>query len=170
MVEVEGQKSRQDPGGAQPQNVDAPGADDGIDDGIEVLGVDLLLRAADLIGIGGHDTVQHIHPAGELFIDDLHALDGGEPVADDILQGFLQLGIALEAQLGGKPHHGGFADAHRFAQLGGGHKGGFIVVLQDKRADAPLPLGEAFHFIADQLKQVLCHGRSLFSIKYSPLS
>ena len=71
------------------------GADDGINDGIEVFGVYLLLRAADLIGIGGHDPVQDIHAAGKLLINDLHALYGGQPVADDILQGFLQLGLAV---------------------------------------------------------------------------
>ena len=73
------------------------------------------------------------------------------------LQGFLQLGIALKAQFGRKAHHGGFTDPHRFAQLGGGHEGRFIVMLQDKSADALLPLGKALHLITDQLKQILRH-------------
>ena len=157
VIEVEGKEPGQHPGGAQAKNINAVSTDDGINDGIEVFGVYLLLRAADLIGIGGHDPVQDIHAAGKLLINDLHALYGGQPVADDILQGFLQLGIALKAQFGRKAHHGGFTDPHRFAQLGGGHEGRFIVMLQDKSANALLPLGKALHLITDQLKQILRH-------------
>lgn len=117
VIEVEGKEPGQHPGGAQAKNINAASTDDGINDGIEVFGVYLLLRAADLIGIGGHDPVQDIHAAGKLLINDLHALHGGQPVADDILQGFLQLGIALKAQFGRKAHHGGFTDSHRSPSL-----------------------------------------------------
>lgn len=92
VIEVEGKEPGQHPGGAQAKNINAVSTDDGINDGIEVFGVYLLLRAADLIGIGGHDPVQDIHAAGKLLINDLHALYGGQPVADDILQGFCSWG------------------------------------------------------------------------------
>ena len=170
MVEVEGKKAGQHAGGAQPQDIDAPGPDDGVDHGVEILAGDLLLGAADLVGIGGHDPVQDIHPAGELFVDDLHALHGGQPVADDILQRLLQLGIALEAQLSGKAHHGGFADPDRFAQLGGGHKGCLIIMLQNKAADPFLSLGKIFHLRDNQLKQILCHDGTFSLLEYSSLS
>ena len=44
-----------------------------------------------------------------LLAGDFHALHRSQTVADQFLQGPLQLRIALEPNLGGKAHDGGFA-------------------------------------------------------------
>ena len=66
-----------------------------------------------------------------LLAGDFHALHRSQTVADQFLQGPLQLRIALEPNLGGKAHDGGFTHAHGIAQLGGSHKGGLVVIFDD---------------------------------------
>ena len=66
------------------------------------------------------------------------------------LQGFLQLGIALKAQFGGKAHHGGFTDVNGLAQLAGRHKRRLVVGGQDVVGNELLPLGKGVHFTADE--------------------
>ena len=56
VIEVEGKEPGQHPGGAQAKNINAVSTDDGINDGIEVFGVYLLLRAADLIDVYKRQT------------------------------------------------------------------------------------------------------------------
>ena len=55
-------------------------------------------------------SFQHVAVTDEV-VGDLHALEGGKLGADEILKGFLKLGIARVAQLHDKAHHGGLRDA-----------------------------------------------------------
>ncbi len=144
LVEVKGQEAGQHTGAADAQDVHLPGPHNGFHRLVKGVAVRLLHGAANLL------AVQRQHPgenvaAGNLFVDNIHPLNGGEAVADNLLEVLLELGVTLKAYLGGKAHHCRFADPHRIPQLGGGHKGSFIVVLGDEAADELLPLGKTGH-------------------------
>ena len=83
------------------------------------------------------------------------ALAGGEAVPHQLLQGLLELGVALVAQGGGEAHHGALTDAHVFAQTGGGHEGGLVVVGDDAFGDAAVAFGELASALVQALDQLL---------------
>ena len=74
-----------------------------------------------------------IHIAGHF-----KALRGGEPMANQFLQGLLQLWISGIAQRGGEAHHRGFGNAYVFAQPGGGHEHHLVVMGDDAFRDTPM--------------------------------
>ena len=82
----------------------------------------------DLIHIRLHDHGQDVLIA-DAVVGDLNALDGGELAADHLLQGALQVRIAVIAKLGRKAHDRTFTHADSHTQTARGHERGLVVVL-----------------------------------------
>ena len=149
QVKIEAQKACNGGGGTHAQNVDVAGGDDGVHRLIELRPVGLLQREVNLLDIRLHDHGQDVLIA-DTIVGDLDALHGSELAADHLLQGLLHGGISVVAQLRGKAHHRGLADAHRFAQLAGRHEGRLVVRLQDEICNELLSLGKGAHIRLDQ--------------------
>ena len=117
------------------------GIQDRIDRRGKGLPVGQLVGLADLINICLQDHGQHI-PVADAVVGDFHALHGGQPVQDHLLQGLLHLRIAVVPQAHGKPHHRGLRDLDDAAQLTGRHKRRLVVGGQDILGNQFLPLGK----------------------------
>ena len=111
---------------------------------LKLAAVDLLDGGMDAVHITLHHRGQNII-SGHLILRRLNPLYRRQPPADDLLQCLLHGGIAAVSQLGGEPHHRGFADLCRLAQLGGGHEGRLVIVVQNIVGDPLLSLGKAVH-------------------------
>ena len=72
--------------------------------------------------------LQHI-AAAHAVARNLHALHRGQLVADHLLQGTLQVRIAVIAKLGRKAHDRAFTHADSHTQTARGHERGLVVVL-----------------------------------------
>ena len=107
---------------------------------IKALDVQLLHGCADILHIAFEHRAQHL-----VRVDlggHFEALHGGQPVADQFLQGALQLRVAFIAQHRGKAHDRGFAHAHALAQSAGRHEHSLVVMLDDILGDLPVPLAQ----------------------------
>ena len=112
---------------------------------------------ADVVHVGVQHLLQHVAVTDKV-VGDLHALEGGELGADQLLQGLLELGVACVAQLHDEAHHGGLGYADLGAQLGGGHVSGLVVVGKEVAGDLALALGEAVHILFNDAEDVAFHG------------
>ena len=111
---------------------------------LELLPVDLLDGGVDAVHIPLHHGGQNV-VAGHLILGRLDPLYRGQLAADDLLQCLLHGGITAVPQLGGKAYHRGFTDLGRLTQLGGGHEGRLVIVVQNIVGDPLLSLGKAVH-------------------------
>ena len=141
MVEIKLQKAGQRGRAAHADDIDAAGVDDLLHRQVKALGVQLLHGVLDALDVHRKHLADDV-AAVDLVAGDLHALHRGQAVADDLLQGLLQLGIAVAANLGGKADDGGFADADGGTDAGSGHKGGFFIMLQNVVGNALLRFGK----------------------------
>ena len=71
-------------------------------------------------------------------------MNGGQLGFNQLLQLFLQLGIAFKAQFRSETHDGGFAHADLLAERRGGHKRGLIVIFFDIGGDFFMAFRKAF--------------------------
>ena len=123
-------------GSPQTHYVNMPGLNDPVDGLFESVHVQLVQGGANVLHVRLQYLVQHlgvIHIAGHF-----KALRGGEPMANQFLQGLLQLRISGIAQRGGEAHHRGFGNAYVFAQPGGGHEHHLVVMGDDAFRDTPM--------------------------------
>ena len=67
----------------------------------------------------------------------------------------MQLRIAGKPQLGGKPHHRGFADFHGLAQLAGGHEHRLVVMLDNVLRNLPMALREPLARLIQPVDHIL---------------
>ena len=86
-----------------------------------------------VVELGLHEVVSRkVIARAEKQIADtygLHALHRGQLVADHLLQGTLQVRIAVIAKLGRKAHDRAFTHADSHTQTARGHERGLVVVL-----------------------------------------
>ena len=96
----------------------------------EILTRNLFYSALYLVDIlieNGLDHIAVADPAG----CHLYTLDRIELVADHLLHSFLEIRITAVTDLSGKSDNGALRHADHFAELGGSHKRGCIVMLLD---------------------------------------
>ena len=137
--QIVGEKLRDGRGGAQAHDVDVPRSNDLFDGVLEGADVQLVQRGSYVLYIRLEHLVEHlgvVHVRGHF-----KSLGGRQPVADQLLQRLLQMGIAAVAQRRREAHHRGFGYAHIFPQLRCGHEDHLVVMGHDALSDATVALG-----------------------------
>ena len=104
QVKIEPHKARQRTRRTHAEQIDAFGANQCVDRALKRVAVDFIQRLPDHIHIRMQYGLEHVAPA-HAVTGNLHTLHRSQLVADHLLQGALQMRIAVVAQLGGKAHH-----------------------------------------------------------------
>ena len=123
---------------------------------LKILPVQLLLGFPDLFHVRFQHGVHHILVL-QPVLGYLHALDGGEPFEHQLLKLLLHTGIAIVAQLHGKPDHRGLRHPHRPAQAPRRQKGGFFKGIQNVACNGPLALCKRRRSFLHARQDILCH-------------
>ena len=121
---------------------------------LEGIAVDFIQRHADFVDVRGQHGTQNILIAHSVA-GHFHALHGRQFVSNHLLQRLLQLRIPCIAQLRGKTHHRGFADADRRAELACGQKCRFIIVFNDILRNQTLSLGKRGQIVLYFVHQII---------------
>ena len=114
---------------------------------------DLIRQRAQVLDVALHHGGQSV--GGGQVRGHLHPLPGGEAVADQLLQGPLQLRVARVAQGGRKAHHRGLADTDAFPQAVGGHEHRLVVVGFDVLRDLAVAFAQLLAAAVQLTDQIL---------------
>ena len=93
------------------------------------------------------------------------ALRRGEAMANQLLQGLLQLRIARIPKRCRKADDGGLRNADIFAELGGRHKHDFVIMRYNAFGNAPVAFRKLLAAVVEALDQFL----RVFQGQYPPL-
>ena len=121
-------------------------------------------RHADRVDVplqnGGHHVL-----IAQPVVRDLNALDAGQLVSYQFLQGFLHAGVAVEAKLDRKAHNRRLRDLDHLAEPAGRHERRLVIGFQNIICDPLLSFGEG-RKIASDLHQNVIHTDSPFIGKF----
>ena len=138
-VEIVAEEFGEGSAGAKTENIDVSGLQHALDNGIKGGEVQLVQRGADILNVGFENLVENLRVTH--IARHFKSLCCGQTVTDQLLQSFLQLGVAVIAERGCETHNRGLRYAYIFTESGGGHKRRLVIMGDDAFRDAAVALG-----------------------------
>ena len=141
-MQIEVEISRQKRRGPHAENKDALSLQQHIHHTVKLPSIHPLDGGMDAVHVPLHDLADHVRSI-DLLLGRAYALHGGQAAPHQLLQCALHAGISIIAQLGSKPHHGGFADLRDLSQTLGRQERSLIGIIQYVISNALLRLGKS---------------------------